>query len=100
MRIDSSTVVKRAKDQISCELDDEVAILNMQSALYFGLDDVGSVIWQQLAEERTVKDICRSVVDQFDVNESQCQSDVIEFLDKLVEAGLVEILRPLSGDGS
>jgi hypothetical protein len=100
MHIELSTVVKQAKDQISCKLDEEVAILNLKSTLYFGLDQVGSVIWQELAEERTVKNICRTVVDQFDIDDDRCQSDVIEFLDRLVEAGLVEISASASDVGS
>ena len=58
---------------------------------YFGLDDVGSVIWAELAEERTVRDICGTVVEQFEIDDGRCKSDVIEFLDQLVQAGLVEI---------
>lgn len=100
MHIDLSTVVKQAKDQISCNLDDQVAILNMQSAQYFGLDDVGSVIWAELAEGRTVRDICATIVDQFEIDDTQCELDVIEFLDKLIEAGLVEISTSAAADGS
>ena len=96
MPIGLSTVVKQAKDQISCKLDNEVAILNMQSALYFGLDEVGSVIWEELAEERTVSDICRSVLEQFDIDEHECQSDVMGFLGELIEQGLVETAEPIS----
>lgn len=99
MQIDLSTVVKQAKAQISCKLGEEIAILNMQSALYFGLDEVGSVIWQELAEEKMVRDICVMVVEQFEIDVAKCQSDVIEFLDALVKAGLVEISlsSPASG---
>jgi Coenzyme PQQ synthesis protein D (PqqD) len=92
MHIDLSTVVKQSGDQISCELNEETAILNMQSAQYFGLDEVGSVIWQELAEEKTVRELCSAVVDQFEVDEAQCRLDVIEFLDALIKAGLIEIL--------
>lgn len=91
MHIDLSTTVMQAKEQISCELDKEVAILNMQSTLYFGLNEVGAVIWQELARERTVKEICMIVVEQFEIDDVQCLSDIIEFLDKLVEMGLVQI---------
>jgi hypothetical protein len=39
MPIELSTVVKKSKEQVSCSLNDEVAILNLKSALYFGLDE-------------------------------------------------------------
>lgn len=91
MKIEPSSVVVQAKEQISCELDNEVAILSLKSSLYFGLDEVGSLIWQELVQPRSVDEICRSVVDQFDVEQSQCRADVIAFLQELAEAGLVEV---------
>jgi len=82
--IELSTVVKQSKHQISCNLDDEVAILNLKSTLYFGLDEVGAYIWQALSEPRAVNDLCKAVLDQFDVEEARCNTDVIEFLTELL----------------
>lgn len=91
MPIDMSTVVKRAANQVSCNLDGEVAILNLDSALYFGLDDVGSTIWNALGEGATVGRICEAVRAEFEVGEAECRADVIAFLERLADAGLVEI---------
>jgi Coenzyme PQQ synthesis protein D (PqqD) len=92
MPIELSTVVKQSKHQISCNLDDEVAILNLQSTVYFGLDKVGAYIWQALSEPRTVNELCKSVLDRYDIDEGRCHSDVIEFLTKLDEAGLIDFV--------
>ena len=35
MPIELSTIVMQSKDQVSCNLDDEVAILNLQSTAVF-----------------------------------------------------------------
>ena len=50
--IERSTTVKKSPHQVSTGLGDEVAILNLQSTLYFGLDEVGACIWQELEEPR------------------------------------------------
>jgi len=34
-----------SKDQISCDLAGEAAILELKSGTYFGLDEVGAVVW-------------------------------------------------------
>jgi Coenzyme PQQ synthesis protein D (PqqD) len=88
--IELSTLVKQAEHQVSCNLNDEVVILNLESTMYFGLDEVGACIWQALSEPRVVSELCKAVLDQFDVVEARCNNDVIEFLTKLDEAGLIK----------
>ena len=92
MAIDLSTTVKQANDQVSCSLNEEVAILNLKSGIYYGLGDVGGVIWEHLNEKRTVAELCIIVTEHFDIAEDQCASDVIDFLNNLADVGLVDIL--------
>jgi Coenzyme PQQ synthesis protein D (PqqD) len=92
MRIELSTTVKQSIQQVSCNLNGEIAILNLKSTLYFGLDEVGACIWEALAEPRRVSELCEQVLERFDVGEPQCQADMIDFLARLNEAGLVEIV--------
>ena len=59
-------VVVAARQQISCDLADEVAILNLESGVYYGIDAVGALIWNLVqqprtrSEERRVGKECRS----------------------------------------
>jgi hypothetical protein len=92
MRIQLATMVKQSTEQVSCNLDGEIAMLNLKSTLYFGLDEVGACIWEALDEPRKVGELCNRVLERFDVGEEQCQADVIEFISKLNEAGLVELV--------
>jgi hypothetical protein len=92
MAIELSTVVKQSKHQVSCNLNDEVAILNLKSTLYFGLDEVGAYIWQALSEPRAVSELCKAVLGRFDVDEARCHTDVLEFLTKLDQVGLIEFV--------
>jgi len=48
--VDAATVLKKSAQQVSCNLDNEVAILDLQAACYFGLNEVGAFIWQLLDE--------------------------------------------------
>ena len=90
--IDRSTTIRRAADQVSCNLNDEVAILNLRSTLYFGLDEVGACVWQALEEPRRVDSLCQTVATHFAVSETACEADVIAFLAALQEAGLIETI--------
>jgi hypothetical protein len=58
----------------------------------FTLNEVGSHIWRLIDGPITVHQIVEEIGRQFDVSPGQAERDVIEFLDKLAEAGLI---RPL-----
>jgi hypothetical protein len=87
---DPTTVVRKSDKQVSCVLNDEVALLNTDRALYFGLKGVGAHIWDRLDKPRTVAELCQDVVTHFDVEPEICRNDVTRFLNSLQEAGLIE----------
>jgi hypothetical protein len=58
----------------------------------FTLNDVGSHIWQLIDIPTTVQAIVESVARTFDVSSGEAERDVVEFLDKLATAGLIQPL--------
>jgi Coenzyme PQQ synthesis protein D (PqqD) len=90
---DASTVLRRSTQQISCNLNDEIAILDLDKSVYFGLEGVGAHIWSMLEQPHSVTDLCNSVVDHFDVTPEACRPDVMSFLASLREAGLIEAME-------
>ncbi|HEY6981877.1 PqqD family protein [Reyranella sp.] len=90
--LETSSVLKRSSAQVSCNLDEEIAVLHLQRARYFGLAGVGAHIWLSLERPRSVGEICDSVADHFDVAPASWRSDVLAFLASLQEAGLVEVV--------
>lgn len=75
-------------------LDDIVAIPVGESALQLSgiilLNDVSRVIWQCLEQETTPEEIVRAVTDAFEVDTQEAQADILEFLDKLRGAKLLQ----------
>jgi hypothetical protein len=88
--LNPSTVIKRSDNQVFCVLDDEVALLNLDRAHYFGLNDTGAHIWQSLETPRSVADLCQDVLAHFEVSADICRQDVLDFLVNMQEAGLIE----------
>lgn len=86
----SPVVFKRSSQQVSCKINDEVAILDLDRALYFGLQGVGVHIWDSLEQPRSVADLCASIQAEFDVSEATCEADVVQILARLEEERLVE----------
>lgn len=85
-----STVVA-TENQISTEMDDEEIILHLDSDRYYGLNDVGTLIWNLVQEERTVAEIRIEIVDEYEVEPQRCEEDIDAFLTELAEQDLIEI---------
>jgi Coenzyme PQQ synthesis protein D (PqqD) len=86
-----SSVIVASSEQISSDLGSEAVILNLKSGVYHGLNEVGASIWKLIQEPRTIKEIQQSLLEEYDVEPEQCQSDVIALLDDLLAAELIVI---------
>jgi hypothetical protein len=80
-----------SRDQVSCKLADEAAIVNLRNGVYYGLDPVGTHIWSVLREPVTFAEIRDALLSDFDVEPQALDSDVRDFLRQLAEQGLIEI---------
>lgn len=79
------------EDLVSAELSDEVAILHLQSGIYYGLNEVGAFIWKLIQAPISVDQINEAVFGEFDVPMEQCRQDVSKLLAKLAKENLIEI---------
>jgi len=89
--ITSDTIVAASKDQVSCDLAGEAAILNLRNSGYYGLDEIGACIWHLIEDGIPVSAVRDAIVDEYDVDPEECEQDVIELLQRLAAEGLVEI---------
>jgi hypothetical protein len=85
------SVVVASPDQVSCPLEDEVAILHLRAGVYYSLDPVGARIWELVATPRPVRAIRDALVAEYDVEPARCERDLLRLLEDLARAGLVEI---------
>ena len=68
---------------------DETVLLDLASGIYFGLDGVGQKIWEAVTEGRSLGEAATAIVNDYEVDESQAQSDVIKVASELVTRGLL-----------
>ena len=91
--ISEGTIVVRSTEPITAAIDDEIVMLSPDEGAYFGLNAVGSSIWQLIGVPRTVSSLCLALVREYDVDRQTCYAEVVSFLDQLERAGLVEVRR-------
>jgi predicted Rdx family selenoprotein len=71
------------------QVGDDLVILDPESGRYFGLNDVGALIWDRLADETSPDDLVDAVVAAYDVGRDQAASDVNDLLVQLAERSLL-----------
>ena len=88
----SLTSCLRVRDGVlSRDLQGELVILDLNTGLYFGLDPVGTKIWHLLQEHQSLRKVLDSMVDEYEVTEAVCAHDLLGFVAKMLERGLVEV---------
>jgi hypothetical protein len=92
MRAMSSDSVQRgprvAESVVFRELDGEAVILNLDTGTYFGLDEVGTRIWQRLDRGDPVDAVVAALVEEFEVAPETARADVDRLIAQLVDKGL------------
>lgn len=84
-----NTPVSITPDVLHQELDGETVLLNLANESYFGLDQVGTRIWQVLGATSSLPEVLTRLLDEYDVAPEQLRVDVERLVTQLVEAGLV-----------
>jgi Coenzyme PQQ synthesis protein D (PqqD) len=75
------------------QLGEETVLLHLATERYYGLDEVGSRVWQLLQEHRTLDPIVGALLDEYDVDETTLRGDLERLLDELADLGLVHVER-------
>lgn len=76
------------------ELQGEAVLLNLDSECYFGLDEVGTRMWNALVASATTAGACEALLAEYDVEPGRLAADLEEFVVRLGEAGLLRVRDP------
>lgn len=87
-----SSSVRQSSDQVSCDLDREVVLLNIKNGDYYNFDDIASDIWRSLGEPMTIRTLVDRQLGKYRAAPEQCEQDVLDFLEELLGDGLIEIV--------
>ena len=73
------------------EMGDESVLLHLTAAHYYGLDEVGTRIWQLLVEHGELQVVFDQMLREYEVEPDQLQADLEELLGELTDQGLVTL---------
>ncbi len=86
-----TSVVAPARDQVSCDLAGEAAILHLGSGIYYGLNPVGARIWALLQQPIRVDHLRDTLLAEYDVAPERLERDLTGLLGQLAAERLIEV---------
>jgi len=90
-------MVRAADSQVSSRLGDEVAILELDRGVYYGLNRSGASLWDALQKPIAVSALHASMIAEYEVDNATAREDLLRLLEHLRAAGLIEICDARAG---
>jgi len=89
--ITTETIISQIEEIVASDIDGETVMMSIQNGEYYGLDDIGSRIWELIEKPVKVSDLIDILLERFDVDRETCERDVLKFLNELNEDKILEV---------
>jgi hypothetical protein len=89
--VDFSQSVVVPDDTLFREIDGESVILSLKTQAYYGLDSVGTRMWNLLAASASIQAAYEQLLEEYEVAPADLRSDLSELIGSLLEQKLVRI---------
>lgn len=82
--------LQRTNDVVATDMNGEMVMMHIEKGTYFAITGSGGQIWDALEQPATLSEVIAHVERESDVSEVEDLPGIVgEFVDKLVEQGLV-----------
>ena len=89
--MDGRDTIMRSSSVLTAEVDGQAVMMDAVRGAYYGLDVIGSDIWQRLAEPILVDDLLAGLIRDYDADPAVIISDVQDLLSSMAERGMVVV---------
>ena len=88
MAIALDSTVAASDDAVFREMDGESVLLNLETGMYFGLDEVGTRVWRLAADNGALRAVRERLVEEYDADPATIERDLLALAETLVSKGL------------
>jgi hypothetical protein len=87
--ISLDAILHRKADLLFNEIDGEVVMLSIENSEYYGMDKIGSHIWELLEHPLSFKELVNHLISEYEISKENCTSDTLNFINKLLDKNLL-----------
>jgi hypothetical protein len=90
-RITTESRISQIKGILASDIDDEKVMMSVEKGQYYGLDPIGSRVWELIKKPIKVSALIDALLLKYDVEREVCERDVLAFLEDLYKDGILEV---------
>lgn len=90
--VNLDSVISKNKEIDDTDLDGEKVMMNLEKGQYFMMNEVGSRIWELVEGNTPIVNIIEALTNEYEVDEETCEKTVMEFLGRLKDADLINVV--------
>ncbi|WP_144549933.1 lasso peptide biosynthesis PqqD family chaperone [Peribacillus simplex] len=90
-RVTKNHLYSQSSGNIVSDMDGEKVMLSVHKGKYYNLGELGGEIWDLIKEPVTIHELVATLQSQYDVAQTECEEQVTDFINQLLEQGLVKI---------
>ena len=75
--------IQRTDTVIEAPIDGELVLMSIDNGKYYGMDSVASRIWALLEQPTSLSSIVATLVEEYDVSQTKCESETLKFIELL-----------------
>lgn len=79
----------RNPEVLESKIGVEVVMLDVESGFYFGLNEVGSDIWNFLEQKKAFNELIEMLMSKYEVDRELCEKETRNLLQQLIEKKLI-----------
>src|SRR5262249_32977015 len=90
-KLNLDCVVQREHDVIAAEVENDLVMVSVANACYYGVSNVAREIWEAIARPRKVSDLVDDLTATYNVERSLCEEQTLSFLENLLREHLLQV---------
>lgn len=72
--------LERSEHAVGSKVGEETVILHLENGTYYGLDSLGTRVWDLLEKSTTVSEICTALLPKYKVSADVLTADITAFV--------------------
>jgi hypothetical protein len=89
MGFTGEAMIAQSGKALSTMVDGEAVLIGIETGHYYGLDAVGTAIWNRIEQPCSFDDLCAGLAEEFDGDPGMIADETRTFLTQLIERELV-----------
>ncbi|MEH7380072.1 lasso peptide biosynthesis PqqD family chaperone [Bacillus sp. JJ1533] len=86
-----NNIISQSEGNIVSNMGEEKVMLSVQNGKYYNLGEIGGEIWDLIESPKSVNEVISSLVNEYDVIQTECEEEVLSFLEHLYNEKLIEL---------